>query len=468
MFYNNQVTEVMFCLENHKNNKRNLKNTMKTEKTKIRVVLPGLPENKSSWPHINYDYQKRADEVTAALETALPDMEFSSVVYYSLEEAREGYEKNEQGKFDGFLVYISSIWSDIPNFYATTARPVVISNQLYSGCGDFLRVTEMINQGKLPVPYISSSDFKDTIDLVRLFEVRKKLCDSKILVFSDKPLEAQWGMTPDKKKAIDELFGLSVVITGSAELKGVYSDIDDDEARDIRDKWISEAEDMIEPDEQVIMKSARLYLAIKRLIAKHQADAITIDCLNMFENGLDAYPCLSFFELNNEGFTGVCEGDVNSTISQLFLRYLTDKPAYVSDPVIDEAAGQVIYAHCVATSVPENNGISCPYLIRSHAEDRSGASVQTLLPLGKTVTTMSFSSQCRSLAVYTAETVANLNDEKACRTKLAAKVDTDKLIRNYRISEFSWHQVTCYGDYRKDIKNFAKLCGLKIVEQDRD
>jgi len=441
---------------------------MKKEKTRVRIVLPGLPENQSSWPHINYDYLKRADEITSALETALPEMEFSSVVYYSLEEAREGYEKNEKGKFDGFLVYISSIWSEIPNFYATSVKPVVISNQLYSGCGDFLRMSEIINKENLPVPCISSSDFQDTIDLVKLFDVRKKLCDSKILIFSDKPLEAQWGMKPEKEVAIKQLFGLDVTIVGSAELKAAYSEIDEGEAQCTRDKWIADAEAMIEPDEQVIMKSARLYWAIKKLIARYGADAVSIDCLNMFENGLDAYPCLAFFQLNNEGFTGVCEGDINSTISQLILRYLTDKPAYVSDPVIDEAAGQVIYAHCVATSVPENNGISCPYFIRSHAEDRRGASVQTLLPLGKTVTTIALSTQCYSMAVYTAETVANLNDEKACRTKLAAKVDTEKLIKNYRISEFGWHQITCYGDYRKDIKNFAKLCGLKIVEQDKD
>jgi len=33
---------------------------------------------------------------------------------------------------------------------------------------------------------------------------------------------------------------------------------------------------------------------------------------------------------------------------------------------------------------------------------------------------------------------------------------------------FGWHQVTCYGDYRKEIKHLARLLGLKLVEQDRD
>lgn len=438
------------------------------KKTRIRVVLPGLPAHRKSWPYIDYDYDKRKEEVLAALRAALPEMEFSGVVYLSREEAEAGYEKEEKGKFDGFLVYISSIWSEIPLFYATKARPVVISNQLYSGCGDFLRVTEVINRENLPVPCISSSDFRDTVDLVRLLDLKRKLGAARILIFSDAPREAQWGATPEKLKGIETIFGLTVETAGSRELKAAYAAIDEREAEEIRACWIAGAEAVVEPDEAEILKSARLYLAIKALVRRHRADAVSVDCLNMFENGLDAYPCLSFFQLNNEGFTGVCEGDINATIAQLIFRYLTGKPAYVSDPVIDEAAGQVIYAHCVATRNPENNGILCPYLIRSHAEDRKGASVQTLLPLGKAVTTIAVSSQDSAMAVYTAVTVANIDDEKACRTKLAVATDVEKLTRNYHISTFGWHQVTCYGDYRKEIKLLAKLLGLKLVEQDRD
>lgn len=441
---------------------------MKPEKTRIRVVLPGLPADRSSWPHIGYDYTGRAEEINSALGSALPEIEFSSVVYYSVEEARAGYEKCEKDNFDGFLIYLSSIWSTIPDFYIRTGKPVVISNQLYSGCGDFLRLTEIIDREKLPVPCVSSSDFQDTLRAVRLMDVMKKLRSSKILVFSDKPLESQWGATPQKLGAIKDIFGLEVIMAGSRELKAAYAEIDDAEAESMKNHWMAEAVAVMEPDSQTILKSAKLYAAMKRLLKQHDADALSIDCLNMFENGLDAYPCLAFFQLNNEGLTGVCEGDVNSTIAQLIFRHIAGRPAYVSDPVIDEAAGQVIYAHCVATAVPEPGSIPCPYLIRSHAEDRKGASVQTLLPLGKTVTTIALSTQHHAMAVYTARTVANLNDEKACRTKLAATTDIQKLVKNYHMSIFGWHQVTCYGDYRKDIISLARLLGLRVVEQDRD
>ncbi|MCP3966641.1 MAG: hypothetical protein GY750_20725 [Lentisphaerae bacterium] len=188
---------------------------MEKAKTKVRIVLPGLPEDQSSWPHIGYDYLKRADEITSALEIALPEIEFSKVVYYSLEEVQAGYENDEKGKYDGYLVYLSCIWTDIPFFYARTAKPVVISNQLYSGCGDYLKSIEIINQENLPIPCISSSDFQDTVDLVKLFDVKKKISSSKILIFSDAPQDAQWGATPEKLDAVEKVFGLEVAIAGS-------------------------------------------------------------------------------------------------------------------------------------------------------------------------------------------------------------------------------------------------------------
>jgi len=40
-----------------------------------------------------------------------------------------------------------------------------------------------------------------------------------------------------------------------------------------------------------------------------------------------------------------------------------------------------------------------------------------------------------------------VNDDKVCRTKLAAEVDAEKILNNYHFEIFSWHRVTFYGDY---------------------
>jgi L-fucose isomerase-like protein len=212
-----------------------------------------------------------------------------------------------------------------------------------------------------------------------------------------------------------------------------------------------------------------MYLALKAAMRDAEADAVAMDCLGLYYGGkLFAYPCLGFFQLNNEGSTGVCEADVDSTLTQLLIRYLTGRPAYVSDPVIDTATGQIIYAHCVATNrVFGPQGLANPYVIRSHAEDGKGASVQSLLPLGHPITTVKVSTAHDAFAIHTGRTVGNVEDDKACRTKLAAEVDAQRILDNYHSELFGWHRVTCYGEYRRPFVDLATLYGLEIYEEDR-
>ena len=439
-----------------------------TTKPRIQVVFTGLHKNTPTWPHINYDVEKRAAEVMPVLAEALPDVEFSHVIYYSREEAEKGYAENEKGKYDGWLVYISCIWTGITQFYAENVNPVVIADEMYSGSGEFLVTRSLIEEKNLPVATVSSSNFDDTIETVRLLAVMARMRRLKVLVFTDR--EERYGKSNEELIAmVCDIFGTEVVFKTGEVLTHAYEQVSEREAEPVRERWMQEARAIVEPDADEILKSARMYIAVKKLIDDEKADAVSIDCLGLFYSGaMTAYPCLTFFQLNNEGGTGVCEGDLNSMLAQLLFRCLCDRPAYVSDPVIDEAAGQIIYAHCVATNRPFGpQGAACPYILRSHAEDLKGASVQSLLPLGQTVTTIALSPPHMAMGLHTARTVANVDEEKACRTKLAAEVDTDKIQEKYHAELFNWHQVTCYGDHRRSMKQLARLYGLRCIEQDR-
>jgi len=203
---------------------------------------------------------------------------------------------------------------------------------------------------------------------------------------------------------------------------------------------------------------------------REAADAVTIDCLGLYYSGkLPAYPCLALFQLNNEGSTGVCEADLDSTVTQLMMRYLTSRPGYVSDSVIDTASSQIIYVHCVATNrVYGPNGISNPYIIRSHSEDRKGASVQSVIPLEEIVTTIKINVAEKAMIIHQGKAMANIEEDKACRTKLAVEANAEKIVENWnRNVDFGWHRVTFCGDWRKKTMNLATLLGLKIIEEDR-
>ena len=324
----------------------------------------------------------------------------------------------------------------------------------------------MIKNQKLPVVGVASSDFQDVIDAVRLINVLRRMRETRILVIAD---HETWAADQRMIDDIQAIFGTQVIRMNAGELQAHFDQVNSGEAEGWKDRWIQEALKVVEPDEGEIRRSARMYLALKSAMREKQADAVTVDCLGLYYGGkLPAYPCLGFFQLNNEGSTGVCEADLDSTLTQLLIRYAAGRPAYVSDPVIDTAAGQIVYAHCVATNrVFGPDGLSNPYIIRSHAEDRKGASVQSLMPVGHQVTTVKVSVRNKAFAVHGGKAVANVEDDKACRTKLAAEVDAQKILDNYHSELFGWHRVTCYGDYRKQLINLATLYGLEILQEDR-
>ena len=68
------------------------------------------------------------------------------------------------------------------------------------------------------------------------------------------------------------------------------------------------------------------------------------------------------------------------------------------------------------------DGPANPFLIRSHAEDGKGASIQSLLPVGYMTTTFRVNPSLKEMVIHQAKAVDNVDEDRACRTKLAAEV----------------------------------------------
>ncbi len=207
-----------------------------------------------------------------------------------------------------------------------------------------------------------------------------------------------------------------------------------------------------------------MYLALCDVLEKHGSQAVTIDCLSLLYGGkLPAYPCLGLFQLNNDGKVGACEADLRSTITMLMMTYLIGRPGYISDPVIDTASNQVIYARCVSTNkVFGPNGPGNPYHVRNHSEDRKGAVVRSLMPLGEMTTTMEVDPVRKEIIVHQGRTVANVDEDRACRTKLAVEVpDARKLLGEW--DRWGWHRVTFYGDWKREVETVSALLGFSVI-----
>lgn len=426
-------------------------------KARVGLVFCHVPSGNPTWPTKDYDYDGRAKELTAKLTASCPQVEFIVKSAHNAGEADAILK--ELPDVDGFLVYVIGLWTNVPNTIMRSGKPVVLVDDLYAGSGEVLIQSGVARREKLPVAVISSSDLQDVADAANLFVVIHSMKETRILDVVDYDIAAG----ADKIKAN---FGATVIRMGSEEMASYYSRADDKEAARWADLWIGEAKKVVEPSRDELIKSGKMYLALSQAAAEKRADAVSMDCLGMFYTGrVTAYPCLSHFQFNNDGGTGVCEGDLGSTVAQLMMRYMTGRPGFVSDPVIDTSKDEIIYAHCVCTNkVFGPRGKANPYIIRSHAEDRKGASIQSLPPSGETVTTLEVDVWGKHMVIHSAKTTRNVDDPKACRTKLAAKTNAEAILDNWSMG---WHRVTVYGDYRKRAMDLARLYGMTVFEEDK-
>jgi hypothetical protein len=427
------------------------------EKPRIRLVFSHISPDRPTWPNVGYDYEGRKRELTSKLTYALPGIDFLPVTVQSQKEAETLLQQDKD--IDGYLVYLVGIWTGAARAIISSGQPTILVDDLFAGSGEFLIEYAAARRKGLKVAGVSSSRFEDVVEAVGCFECLKKMKASKILDVTDS--QGYWG----KPEVIREVLGTEVIKISSNEINDAYRRAERSKAEKWASFWIKNAEKVVEPSQEEIKKSGVMYLAMLDLLNLYKAQAITVDCLSLFYTGkLPAYPCLGFCQLNNDGQVGACEGDLPSTTMMLLATYLVGRPGYISDPVIDTAKNQIIYAHCVApTKVFGPQGPSNGYRIRNHSEDRKGAAIQSLLPAGELVTSFELNTETREMVIHQAVTTGNVEEDKACRTKLAAEVkgDINRLLGEW--DRFGWHRVTVYGDLKRQLEIVSALLGLKII-----
>lgn len=429
-------------------------------KAKLGLVFSVMPSEVATWPYKGFDYGARVAYLSRVIRESLPDVEFVETV------ARSPSEFKELPDVGAYAVVLVGIWNGVPMRVAETGKPTLLIDDLYGGSGEFLLTLAAAARKGLRVAGVASSNFRDVVRALRALAAVDLLARSKLLVVKDVSSEAFERLS----RTVSERVGTRLILVKPEELVAEYERVGESEAEPIARRWVSRALAVVEPSFAEILKSARLYLAMRRLLERHGAQGITIDCLGLFYGGrLPAYPCLGFVELLNQGYVGACEADVDSALTQLLIQYATGRPGFISDPVIDLGSRWIVYAHCLApTRVYGPQGPEVPYRVRSHAEDRAGASLQAFWPVGESITTFKLNVAERAAAIHSGVIAANVEEERACRTKVAALTNAERILENWnRVAEFGWHRVSVVGDFRMELVTAAKLLGFRVVEEDK-
>ena len=472
---------------------------------KVRVVFAFNTKEEvqtsPDWPNRGFDFRPVMKNMVDALNAGVKDVEFVVGKAATEEDGRRIAEADRaSGDIVGYVVVQLNPWQRAVFGLVPSGLPVLYTSLPYAGDGGWLLYDSTFRRkGVRGYESICSFDFGHVVAVAGAFaklrggtpddfaaaaratrlsltpapsgrrvrnddlrclgpaETLAKVKGLKLLVLGN-----GWG---DDEAAMARDFGVVIEHCEFGELNDFWEKVTEARARPLLDDWKRTALDIVDVSDDVLLGVARMYFAMEDLLRAHGATALTIDCLGACYSGkLKAYPCLGFMELQDRGLMGTCESDTASLLTMLVFGAMTGRVGYISDPALDAGTRSIVYAHCVSTRrFFGKDGPMAAYEIHTHSEDREGASVRALGPVGFPVTTVKIVAAKRIIGLHTGVTTGNDPDSRACRTKIVAEIpgDYEKLSRSWDILD--WHRVTFYGDFAPAVKALAEKLGYEVV-----
>lgn len=436
------------------------------------------PEGAIGGPKAAQDwFNEITNKIRQGLEACCSDVDFTYYYVRNIDDLKEALIK-ESGSV-GYLVFVLNCISGLLKPLLDTGKPTILINETYGGSGDYvLEYGEAVKKG-LPVLGISTRKPYDPgllRKMVNYLVLLDKLKRTKVLFIVPKAakyyLSLEYPLSIDiygLLKTFSSITGAGYVVLDSAGFKDkYYSKVDDAAAEEIAKKWVRDSLENRETDYNEILKSAKMYLAIKKAAEELGARVVAVDCIVLRNTReLDAWPCLAYMQLWYDGIIPVCEADIGSTIALMIGKYLLGINGFITDPAVDEENNEIIYYHCYAPTNPSGTDKpEYPYVITPAHLGEKRASQRVLFKPGTKLTAVGLSLDERTLTIHTSELVRIEESEHACSNKLVAKTNVRNIVLNWT-RRSGWHRVVFLGDHREAFINAAKLLGLKIIEEDK-
>ena len=340
--------------------------------------------------------------------------------------------------------------------------PTAVFSQPFSGHG-WMYFPQWRKAGK-KVVLLPTSDWSELDGIVKLMRVGPHLSKSKILVVRG-PLGTEAACSAEKVK---QKLGVELVpITVEETLKAHEAVSLEEAEKEAQKYWISKAKKIVEPSKEEIVNATRFYLALKNLMIREGAHAVTSsNCM-----GEPAKGCLAFSKLCDLGLVGACEGDMDSTLTMMMFNYGFGIAGFITDPVIDTSSNALIHFHCTcATKMKGVDSKRLPFTIRTQSDSERGVSLDVEMPIGEDVTCAKFVN-LDTMVISTGEIFKVTHDELGCRTQFWTRVkDANKMFHNWGADVVKGgvmtllHRVVFLGNHHRDIDNLAVLMGFDVVE----
>ena len=305
-------------------------------------------------------------------------------------------------------------------------------------------------------------DYSDINSYLRLLSLKKEIEHTKILVLNaDYPhWERFLCRVLGGLEAIKERFGIDLEYVKSEEVIDRWKSIEEKRAMSIAEKWMKEAEKMVEPEEKGLLSVARLYLVIKDLLKERGAQAITM----AYGDYPLPVPCFAYTNLRDEGIPAACEADIISLLSMIILHYVANKPCFMGNTFVDLNDEAIILSHCVCPRKMKGyNAGAAPYVLRSYHKEKFAGSLTAFVKMDtdQEVTICRLGGDLKTMLVTKGKIMSCEDLEDYCRVTVKIKIDDPK---GFIHKTSGNHHVMVYGDFREQLRELNRIFGLTTVE----
>ena len=211
--------------------------------------------------------------------------------------------------------------------------------------------------------------------------------------------------------------------------------------------------------EEAFSDAVRAHAAVLELMARHEADAITIECLFLKHRK----PCLSFSMNNGSLVPCGCENDLNASLTLMLGANLFGRGGFQHNPEFDLEDNRYFGSHCTClTKLHGPGGADAPYALRPffHQMPKTLA-LDVQWPAGERVTLCKYNSGERRLDAWVGEVVSSPScpPTGGCASRVLVKMDgVDDVCTVYP----GPHPVLYAGDFAKQVKTFAQLYEVEL------
>ena len=318
-----------------------------------------------------------------------------------------------------------------------------------------------------------------TSDFLRALRVKKVLSESKILYIGEYPsFSIMYDSGPRHLFSCEDRFGIRVRQIETREFYNLFDSFKEDEVREELSNWRKDFDEISEVpechrlsqvnNEKDLMDVTRVYLALRALVLREDANGICVNCNRMWiQDKRHIIPCLAYDRLIDEGIMSACEGDMGNMISSLILHAVSgDQPVLQGNTRWRPNEGIIFIQHGIIPLTMART----KHLIRNyHAKGWGVTAYAEIDNAGGPMTVLNIDNLYSKIGVVegTIKDSYEPTDEEgrggACRFRVNMTVKGDIWKAQPVLDVGSQHNAMTFGHWLPALLELEKLLDLKIL-----